>query len=538
MPAAMPALSLVPPKPLPLFVRLRDYQKRAVAFALTQRGVGLFCDPRTGKTWIALAVVEQLQPQDALAVVPLTNKLTTWLKWAKELLPNYTICLTVEEYKAASKPRMLLAHYELLPRIIKKLVKIPWGLVILDESQRIKARASKQSRNLRRLRHVERRLALSGTPMDDSEIDLWGQMRFIEPTALSDVWDHFDREFLKPDGYMGYGRKFRSELADQFNARISPYCLRVTRDEAGIPEPTMIWCPVMLFGDQRRAYERLERDWIMTINGAKIKTTMELTKRVKLQQLVNGFIFDDDGNAHPVGEAKLRKLRHLLKRKIKPPAIIFCQYLPEVAIIEKACGKFSDRVSSLTGAVKDKGKKRERSDLIEAFQRGTIDYLICQQKTGGVGIDLYKSRNAIFYSFNHSFIDFDQAKSRMDVAGEDAPTIFLIYASHTIDEDKREAVLSKRSITDVVLNRLKQSQGAPKMSKTEKTTKPPRRPKPRPSRRSRTCRPSPPTSMASRNSPKPSASSRPVRVSRSARPRSRRPKAASTAGTRRPSSTR
>ena len=466
------ALSPVQPKPLPLFVQLRDYQKKAVAFALSQKGVGLFCDPRTGKTWIALAVVEQLQPQNVLAVVPLTNKQTTWAKWAGKLLPNYTICLTLEEFRSAPKPRMLLAHYEWLPRIIKKLVRVPWNLVILDESQRIKARASRQSRNLRRLRHADRRLALSGTPMDDSEIDLWGQMRFIEPRALSERWSDFDHEFLKPDGYMGYGRKFRKEKSEEFNARIKPFCLRVTRDEAGIPEPTMIWCPVMLLGDQRRLYERLERDWIMTINGAKIKTTIELTKRAKLQQLVNGFVFDDDGTAHPVGEAKLRKLRYLLKRRLEPPVIIFCQYLPEVLMIEEACRELSDNVATLTGAIKDKRGKRDRSNLIEAFQSGSIDYLICQQKTGGVGIDLYRSRNAIFYSFGHSYIDFDQAKSRMDVAGENAPIIFLIYASYTIDEDKREAVLFKRSITEVVLNRLKQL-GAPKMSKTEKNAKAP-----------------------------------------------------------------
>lgn len=366
---------------------------------------------------------------------------------------------------------MLIVHYEGLPHIIKKIVRVPWGLVIVDESQRLKARASRQSRHLRRLRNAGRRLALSGTPMDDSEIDLWGQMRFIEPTALSERWADFDREFLKPDGYMGYARKFRVEKSEEFNRRIMPYCLRVTRDEAGIPEPVMHWCAVSLFGAQRRIYERLERDWIATVGDVRVKASMEITKRVKLQQIVNGFVFDDDGTARPVGDAKARKLRFLLKRRVVAPAIIFCQYLPEVAIIQKICERISPRVAVLTGAVKDKGKRRDRSDMIESFQRGEIDYLICQQKTGGVGIDLYHSRNAVFYSFNHSFIDFDQAKSRMDVAGQDAPTIFLIYADCTIDEDKREAVLFKRSFNEVVLNHLKRKDTT--MAKEEKNTKKP-----------------------------------------------------------------
>jgi SNF2 family DNA or RNA helicase len=423
---------------------------------LTQRGVGLFCDPRTGKTWIALALIEQLAPQDALLVVPLTNKTTTWVKLIAELLPDYTACLTWDAFKKAKgKKRILLAHYELLPSLITKALRIKWGIVILDESQRIKARASRQSRNLRRLRHVEQRVALSGTPMDDSEIDLWGQMRFIEPAALSDVWDVFDRNFLKPSGFMGYGRKFREEMRLEFNRRIAPYCLRISRDEAGIPDPELVWQPVPLLGRQASLYADLERDWVVSVEGHSIETTMEITNRVKLQQVCNGFIFNEAGDHFEVGQAKLRRLRFLLKHRVSSPVIIFCQYLPEVPMIADACRAYSSRVGVLTGAVKDRKSKPHRSNLIRSFQAGELDYLICQQKTGGVGIDLYRARDAIVYSFNESFIDFDQMKSRMDVQGNDPPTIFLIYAQGTIDEVKKEAVLSKRSFNEVILNRFK-----------------------------------------------------------------------------------
>lgn len=450
-PMAVPSL-----RKTPLLEQLRDYQLTAVKFALSQRGVGLFCDPRTGKTWIALAVIEQLEPEDVLIIVPLTNKRTTWVKHISNVLPQYTLCLSMEEFRAAKgHKRILLVHYELLPSIIKKIARLPWGLVVLDESQRIKARASRQSRNLSRLRKVSRRLALSGTPMDDSEMDLWGQMRFIEPRAFGDRWSDFDEAFLRPTGFMGYQRKFRPEMSEEFNRRLRPFCLRVTREDAGIPEPTLHWVPIPLVGRQRVIYDELEKSWIATIGHQKIQSKLEITKRVKLQQIVNGFIFDDDGISHDVGKAKARRLRHLLRRHVKAPAVIFCQYLPELDIIRDVCREFSDSIAVLSGAIKDKGKRRNRSDMIESFQSGEIDYLICQQKTGGVGIDLWKARNAVVYSFNHSYIDFDQMKSRMDLIGEDPPAIFLIYADRTIDEDKKEAVLLKRSITDIVLNRLK-----------------------------------------------------------------------------------
>lgn len=450
------ALSPVRPKPLPLYLRLREYQKEAVCFALNREGAGLFCDPRTGKTWIALAVVEQLEPDSVLIIVPLTNLVSTWVKWIREFLPQYTICRTWEEWKKAKgKKRLFLVHYEGLPSVINRLAKVAWGLVILDESQRIKARASRQSRQLRRLRRADRRLALSGTPLDDSEIDLWGQMRFIEPRSFGDVWGEFDHRFLKPTGFMGYKREMRESRKPEFNRRIRLSCLRITRDEAGIEAPKLRWYPVDLLGKQRRLYEDMEDEWLVDINEVRISSELEITKRGKLQQISNGFIFDEDRDVHWVGNAKIRALKYLLRHKLKPPAIIFFQYLPEAAMIAEACSAQSSRVRVLIGAVKDRKNKMARTELLRDFQAGKIDYLICQEKTGGVGIDLYAARNAVVYSFNESFIDFDQMKSRMDFVGLPAPTIFLIYAQGTIDDDKKEAVLSKRDLSEVVLNRLK-----------------------------------------------------------------------------------
>lgn len=456
--AHSPVLLRAPPKRLPLYERLRGYQKKAVSFALTRVGAGLFCDPRTGKTWMALAYIEQLLAEganDFLCVVPLTNKLTTWARLVRELMPELNLCLSYDEFKKAPKPRILLHHYEELHLVIRKLIKVPWSSVILDEAQRIKERNSHQSRHLRRLRHVERRLALSGTPIDSSEIDLWGQMRFIEPTALSERWADFDRTFLEPTGFMGYGREFKEEMSDDFYRLVKPYCYRVTREDAGIPEPRLVWCPTLMLGKQRRRYERLERDWMLTMGGVRIKTEMEMVKRTKLQQVANGFIFDEDKNVYATGQAKLRKLRHLLSKKIKPPAIIFFQYLPEAELIEKLCLEFSPRVAKLTGQVKDTKANKRRSDLILSFQRGEIDYLITQERTGGVGIDLFRARNAAFYSFDESWINFEQAKSRMDFPGMSTPTIFLIIASDTIDEAKKDAILQKRDLSEVVLENLR-----------------------------------------------------------------------------------
>lgn len=305
--------------------------------------------------------------------------------------------------------------------------------------------------------------------MDQNEIDIWGQMRFIEHTALGEDWGPFDNRYLNATGFMGYKRVFRPEMKDDFMARITPYCLRVTRDEANIAKANLIWDPVALYGQQRQIYEQVDKHSVLRINGEVIKTPMELTKQVKLQQITSGFILDEDGNVHDVGNAKARRLKFLIAHRLKPPGVIFCCFREELEIVERVVREVSSKVALLHGAVKDKGKYKRRTDLINDFQAGKIDWLICQQRTGGVGIDLYRARNGVFYSFNRSFIDFDQAISRMDVVGGVASTIFLIYAQDTIDEVKRTDILSKGITTEDILNKLKRRNAD--MAKTEKTEK-------------------------------------------------------------------
>jgi SNF2 family DNA or RNA helicase len=435
-----------------VYEKLRDYQKTAVDFAISRDGAGLFLDPRTGKTWIGLSIIQESNAYDVLIVGPKTNKITTWHKLITELLPDYVVCFDFDTYKdAKGSRRILLVHYEELPKVIKRAARIEWDLVIADESQRLKARNSGQSRNLRKLRHAKRRIALSGTPMDKQEIDLWAQMRFFAPDEFGVDWRPFDEYFLKPTGYMGYQRKFREDRLEEFYSRIKPHCLRITRDVAGIKEPELIWVPVQILGEQRRVYDQMEQELIVELTKATVVAKLEVTKLVKLQQITSGFIRDEEGVDHYLWKAKERALRRLIKNNLTPPAIIFCQYTCETEVVARVCREFSDSVVILRGDVKEK----DRIAMIKDFQLGKIDYMVCQQRTGGVGVDMYYARNAIFYSHTHSFIDFDQAKSRMDIPHAEPPKIFLIYVCSSIDTDKKDAISLKRSLTKVTLDRLK-----------------------------------------------------------------------------------
>ena len=444
-----------------LWKKLFDYQQGAARFILSKPGTCLFFDQGTGKTYVTLAVIdrESDQPQyQALLVVLKTNKLTTWLAKIEELLPHVHVSTDPDEFKKLPHPRILLVHYDqFTAKLSRKLAKWPWSFVAFDESQRLKNRGSLSSRNARRFRHARRRCVLSGTPVDKSPIDLWAQLRFAEMSIFGDHWPTFFNRYLRPAGFGGYKSKFRAGKEELFLKRASEVCLRVDRSVLNLPESKMHIIPVGLWGQQSRVYDELERDLVIEIGETgTVSTPLKVTLMGKLSQITGGFLIDDEGEVHRVGKAKERALKALLP-KMKPPVVVFCRYRHEVHMLENLLRGYYLAVKSIYGKIKDTAKSQERSNILRAFQAGEIDALVCQVRTGGVGVDLWKSDYAIVHSMGHSSIDFNQMASRLDnINKRVAARIYVLCGKSTIDEDLYDMIVDKGMTSKEVLDQLKQ----------------------------------------------------------------------------------
>jgi SNF2 family DNA or RNA helicase len=64
--------------------------------------------------------------------------------------------------------------------VTRQCVQIPWTMVVVDEGQRLKNRKASMLQALKEMR-IERRLLLSGTPLQNNTEELWTLMNFIEP---------------------------------------------------------------------------------------------------------------------------------------------------------------------------------------------------------------------------------------------------------------------------------------------------------------------------------------------------------------------
>lgn len=449
-----------------LFTALKPKQRRGVIEACKHDGFALLFEQRVGKTWVAGGVMERRDAHEVFIVCRKTNLISTWARFIAKRLPHYKIFTDWVEYREHQKGFVkawgirdycvLLVNYEALPSFADKIRKYAWDMVIYDEAQGLKARNSRNSRMARKLRNVKVRLALTGTPMDDSPNDFWAIMRFVDWTLLGESWTEYAKDWCRSTGYMGYKKEFREELREEFLDVISDHVYRVTKEDVGIKRAVIERVPVGMFGRQARIYRALEDDMVAWVGKHRIKTPLKITQIKKLQQITGGFVYTEQKEVRTLGDAKARKLRWMLKTA-KPPFIIFALSTPEVEIAHEVASELFDNVQILWGKVKDTRKDPARTRMLEAFQRGEIDGMVCQQRTGGVGVDMFKARTGYIYSCNHSWIDFDQMTSRMDAYDQEkAAKFFHLFVPDTIDEDVIVALDGKRSVTGVTLERLRQ----------------------------------------------------------------------------------
>lgn len=465
---------------------LKLHQKRGVEAIVSTDGFAALFAQRTGKTWVTGAVleVEWDTTRDVLLVGPKTNLKSTWAKFFREKLPRYHVFHSLKEYDAHRKKypdewRVLLLNPEAVTPIRDKLKRRKWDRMVWDEAQRLKNRTSQSSRDAAMIaRSAKKRLALTGTPMDLDPKDLWAIMRFVEVNALGDGWGDFEEHFLvKPTidlkKKMGMVQRQKMMLAYQIAKRkapmredrmeeyadlISPHVMRISKEDAGIVPARVHLIKFDLDPQEERRYRQLEKHMLVRIKGKAIKTPLKITQIGKLQQMTGGHIKDEEGEVHRIGTTKRRRLRKAIKKHAAgEPFVVFCKFVWEVHMIARILERMDlGPGAKLWGKVKDVKRDPRRTNMLLNFQKGKYAWMVCQQKTGGVGVDLYHARKFFVYSMGHSYIDYDQMLSRGDFLEQnESADFFLLVVRQSIDTDIVDSVDKKKSITEMFYDRLK-----------------------------------------------------------------------------------
>ncbi len=427
---------------------LRDYQRRGVAWLdfLVGNGFGalLADDMGLGKTIQTLAWASGLRnaaksaPDDdplhtkapILIVAPI-SLLSNWRHEAARFTPSLAVYVHHGEkrhlasgfVRAASAADIVLTSYTLLVKDYAQISMLPWSAVVIDEAPIVKNPATRAARALRAL-GAPRRIALTGTPVENSVDDLWSLEEFLNPGFLPDR-KTFTENFSKPlaaDAAHGAAKRIRHAL--------EPFILRRLKNDPAIApelgEKREIREYCELTQRERAAYETALADY--RASEHRRGDIFALITRLKL-------VCD--------GEGKLARLFDLLEAIFAAgeSALVFTQYAKIGAMLAEALEKrFSRKFPFMHGAL----STSEREKTIAAFNAPGPNAFILSLRTGGFGLNLIKATHVIHFDRWWNPAVEAQATDRAHRIGQTSTVFVHIFITSGTIEERVDAILEHK----------------------------------------------------------------------------------------------
>lgn len=432
-----------------------EYQKFVVQHIVEHPGCGIFLGMGLGKTSITLAAIRELMydrfdVQKVLIVAPKRVAETTWrdeaAKWDDFRNLRFSEILGQKDRRAAALARdadIYLINRENVVWLAEYCrYRLPFDMLILDESTSFKDAGTKRWRALRKCRgSLSRVVLLTGTPSPNSLADLWAPLYLVDGgERLGRTLTEFRRRYFLPDkrnGPIVYSWRVRDEAAEQeIYQRISDICISL---EPPKKQAEILPYPVALSDLARTWYEKIRRDFIVEYRGEDITAQNAAAVSNKLQQIANGAIYTDDGKTIELDNGKIEAVRALRAAHPGEPVLVYIRYLSDA--------------NRLLAAFPDAWTLRDGPKTISAWNSGKVPMLIAHPASAGYGLNLQQGGHiVIWYGLTWSLEQYQQANARLDRQGQTKTVkIFLLTARGTIDERICRALQSKRKGQDAMM---------------------------------------------------------------------------------------
>jgi SNF2 family DNA or RNA helicase len=269
----------------------------------------------------------------------------------------------------------------------KVLSKCYFNYIVLDESQAIKNPNSLISVEVNKL-NARKKLILTGTPIENSTLDLWSQLSFVNPGLLGNK-KFFTSEYQIPiEKHQDVGKTLR------LNNLIKPFILRREKSQVAkdLPEKTISIKYCTLTEKQKDYYESekaLFRNEILDAieNGGLKKSHIILLQGLtRLRQIANHPVMVDENYEGDSG--KLEEIIYMLHNALgkNHNILVFSQFVKHLKIISSHLEEEKIPFAYLDGSIKD--RQRE----VEKFQNNPhINTFLISLKAGGLGLNLTKA---------------------------------------------------------------------------------------------------------------------------------------------------
>lgn len=439
--------SILKKLPTNIYGMLRDYQKEGVVWLyerMTNESSALLADDMgLGKTLQTLCVLDLMWKEKsgpALVVCP-TSLLENWRDEAVRFFPDLKVLILHgpnrhEDFKRVDDHDLVITSYALVARDEEKYKSMQFTALVIDEASVIRNPDTQSAKALRKLQ-ISKRLALTGTPLENALQDLWSIFEWMMPRYLGTRED-FKNRYVKPS----QTSMPNMDVLKRLRLRLEPFMLRRTKQEVATDLPPkieqIVWCNPT--DEQQALYKSLHQKGVEQVQVAakenKGRARMQmLTVLLRLRQACCDVrLLGKEMADMPVAEASA-KLLHLLQlvRQAQEGGhriLVFSQFTSMLALIKESLEKENFTYSYLDGSTRNRGA------VVKEFQSdsGPLIFLI-SLKAGGYGLNLTAADMVVHFDPWWNPAVEAQATDRAYRIGQSKPVnVYKLVTKGTVEE--------------------------------------------------------------------------------------------------------
>lgn len=441
------------------------YQHLAIKFLIQRTivdnkiGAMLFLDPGLGKTACTLAWINALMTmklaRKILIVAPLKVCYTVWpaeiKKWDQFKHLTFSMIHGTPEQRMAGMARkadIYITNVDGIKwlRSMAKYQKLPFDILVLDESSKFKTWGSDRTKALREIiDQFKHRVCLTGTPCPNGLIQLFPQVFMADGgEALGKTITSFREKYFYRVGQFYSYKPHANTQAYVENAIKDVALTLLAKDHLDMPELVNndIW--VTLPKKQMAEYKRLERMMFIELAEQQSITPKNAGAKYQLcKQYCNGGVYlnkESGGREiHHLHDLKTDALEDLVDELGGKPVLVAYQYEHDLIRLQK---RFKKRLDYINGSV----SPSKTAALVDSWNKDDIEILAVQPKSLSHGANMQSGsgRDVAWYGITDDLEDYSQFIRRIYRQGIGSQVRnHRILCANTVDVAVRERVDSK-----------------------------------------------------------------------------------------------
>ena len=416
---------------------LRDYQKYGYKWLkyLTDNNLGacLADDMGLGKTLQAIALLSNLHEEKkkkSMVIMP-KSLIYNWENEIKKFSPKLKVGVYYginRDFSSLKKVDVILTTYGTIRNDIENLLEHKFDLLILDESQNIK-NINSQTTKAVLLLNAKKRVALSGTPIENNLLELYSLFRFLNPEMFGSV-QRFTNSYILP-----IQKYSDTSTIEELKKKIYPFLLRRVKKEVleDLPDKIEKLVYVDMNDEHRKFYEERRKYYYSlleknTSSQGNFDKFFVLQAINELRHIVSSPELETKKIISSKKEVLIENVIEAIENNHK--VLVFVNYLSSIESICDSLKENKIKYLKMTGQTKD------RQTLVDKFQNDSrYKVFVMTLKTGGVGLNLVSADTIFIYDPWWNTTVENQAIDRAYRLGQDK-TVFAykMIMRNTIEE--------------------------------------------------------------------------------------------------------